>query len=119
MKTTKTPDEIKKGLECCPEGRCKECPFPRHRADCSDELLYAAHACIQQIEAQVPKWISFSEAIPPEHERVLCLGTYNGEPHVYIDLVMTFGVTVFAELYDPTHWMPLPEPPKEDDHATD
>ena len=67
----KTPDEIKKGLECCmgdPEDyHCDRCPYQTE--DCDDEtcmllLTDDALALIQQLEAQVPRWISVEERLP-------------------------------------------------------
>lgn len=46
----KTPEEIKKGLECCVNGERKACPYPSLRVDCSDILLFDARECIQWLE---------------------------------------------------------------------
>lgn len=56
MKTAKTPDEIKKGLEVCniwmvdEPNRCMECPYFCTK-DCADTLMKHALALIQQLEA--------------------------------------------------------------------
>ena len=65
------------------------------------------------VEAAQPKWISVEERLPGESETVLayrdgCCGVaslLDVEP----EIMWTF--TGFGG--DPTHWMPLPEPPKE------
>ena len=53
-----TPEEIKKGLECCGENDChhswQECPY-WEEADCSTLLMKDALVCIQQLEAKVEK----------------------------------------------------------------
>ena len=51
---TKTPDEIKKGLECCSEDGCKKCPYWEdcNMADGFSELAGDALALIQQLEAE-------------------------------------------------------------------
>ena len=55
---TKTPDEIKKGLEVCniwmvdEPNRCMECPYFCTK-DCADTLMKHALALIQQLEATV------------------------------------------------------------------
>ena len=59
----KTPDEIKKGLECCGvRGKCHSCPYESPRtADCVGQLLTDAFAYIQQLESndsQVKKALS-------------------------------------------------------------
>jgi hypothetical protein len=53
----KTPDEIKKGLECCVIGpsahqpKCGECPYKLVIA-CSDELLEDTARLVKQLEAE-------------------------------------------------------------------
>ena len=53
----KTPDEIKKGLECCVIGpsahypKCGECPY-MYESMCSDTFLKDALAYIQRLEAE-------------------------------------------------------------------
>ena len=55
---TKTPDEIKKGLECCmdyqncTEGEDPQCPYYDAQR-CMEALLADALALIQQLEATV------------------------------------------------------------------
>lgn len=45
----KTPDEIKKGLWCCANDKCEECPYDASKCICfeKDALAY-----IQQLEAK-------------------------------------------------------------------
>ena len=53
----KTPDEIKKGLECCPGYDCKGCTCyskcDDRGFDCVDALMIDALAYIQQLEAEL------------------------------------------------------------------
>ncbi len=64
----KTPDEIKKGLECCPikEPCSWQCPYYRIEG-CGVSLLTDALAYIQQLESQInvliPEAALFEEAI--------------------------------------------------------
>ena len=117
----RTPDKIKKGLECCGQvGRCMHgCPYyiSHNVPSCTLHKSRDALALIQQLEEQVPRWISVEERLPEEGVRSVCL--------IYAD-----GYTCVAEWshdrrgddwwfyvsgeYDPevTHWMPLPQPPK-------
>lgn len=69
----KTPDEIKKGLKCCgchALTACNEnCPY---WGDCGS-LEEDALAYIQQLEAQIPRWIPVEERLPEVEKRVLLL----------------------------------------------
>lgn len=58
----RTPDEIKKGLECCQydsDGMllCDECPYKTRSCDCEclSKLAADALAYIRQLEAQVER----------------------------------------------------------------
>ena len=58
----KTPEEIKKGLECCAKNKpypCDKCPYERtFEEEWSCKLHADALAYIQQLEAKVPKWMN-------------------------------------------------------------
>lgn len=134
----KTHEEIKKGLECSiaqTDGRCEEyvacvcCPYFSENLSAEDTLAY-----IQQLEAQVPKWISVEERLPED-----TLNPAKDTPFKSIKVLVAIkaknGITVrtqtrFKETHYPggkpvtewkwrysagevTHWMPLPEGPKE------
>ena len=124
----KTPEEIKTGLEYCSQNvpyPCNGCPYER------DELLENAWRCnlnadalayIQQLEAQIPKWISVEERLPNKQCEFLVLYSF-GETNVHY-----FSGVMYFVLYDErphfendglyglhvTHWMPLPELPKKE-----
>ena len=108
----KTHEEIKKGLECCSSRQgfeaCFDCPYCHAGCD-DDKNLKDALAYIQQLEAQVPKWISGTERLPDKDERVLFFAK---EPRLTIDTAYGWWVNT-TNRYKITHWMPLPEPPKE------
>lgn len=74
-------------------------------------------------EAGKPKWIPVTERLPNENEDVLCsrgnhigalmdVYTYKGN-NKWED---TYGNWNYGDIEGITHWMPLPEPPKEEDH---
>ncbi len=62
----KTPEEIKKGLECCGNsGKCKGCPYYGGYELCMGTLAEDALAYVQQLEQRLvevnktsPRWIS-------------------------------------------------------------
>lgn len=123
----KTPDEIKKGLECCAEiTGCAKCPYRGEKCALtvsSDTLAY-----IQQLEAQIRKWISVKERLP-EKSGVFLAGfvTEDGDEFYHVANVAyshrhkRFNANdweneedVAKMNYYPDYWMPMPEPPKED-----
>lgn len=130
----KTPDEIKKALECCSgDGNCKKCGYEH---DCNmyegfSILAKDALKYIRQIEAKQSKWISVDERLPLHDQDVLVLtapGTLSLGQNMLVATYIhprneQYGVFInFYAGYDDkniltvTHWMPLPsmpEPPKE------
>ena len=120
---SKTPEEIKKGLEYC--GKCNGCrgycpydSFEDSLEECTSKLAIDALALIQQLEAQVPKWISVEERLPKDRVSVigfLPIESKNGVPPMREVFHTDRGwyVPAFDEHCIVTHWIPLPEPPKE------
>ena len=140
----KKPEEIKKGLECCTDSDgCywdNGCPYGANK-ECSCDLKADALAYIQQLEAQVPRWISVEERLPEGEDPVLILvketehyGLHKEKSKVYYCQYLAYWddeewYTTWcngcrkitdtanepnADDYEVTHWMPLPEPPKEE-----
>lgn len=115
----KTPDEIKKGLERCGEvGRCVACPYYQgHNVlNCVLHKSRDALALIQQLEAQVPRWIPVEEQPePPEDDVYYCYGYWIGSGKKQAETAeYSYGEWKIANNFVLTHWMPLPEPPKEE-----
>lgn len=115
----KTPEEIKKGLEQCPrasfEGTCEGCPYDGEEGGC-DDLLIDALAYIEQLETAQPKWISVEERMPESFVSVLVYMPESGPfPPVReaFKVGNVFYVPVLADRRHATHWLPMPEPPKE------
>lgn len=144
----KAPEEVKKGLECCIletddaslVDHCRACPY-QPTGLCFRTLLKDALAYIQQLEAQVPKWISVEERLPDDLEEVLILvketefyGQYKEFSKSYfcqyigcVDDGEWFTVWChghryikdtakepYADKFEVTHWMPLPPCPQEE-----
>lgn len=130
----KTPEEIKRGLECCMKagfqpGPCKVCPYYDEGIyDCAgvlgkdilqyiqqleEHLSYTRRLC-ERFEAQVPRWIPMKEQLPPKGKSVIVM---NG--HGYVTMLALvhkvknywtwIGIERVGHYNDVTHWMPLPE----------
>ena len=81
------------------------------------DVMPAVRRAIEKTE-QNQKWIPVSERLPEENERVL--GTKKGASAAFVFYgKRNNGNWVDLEWscyrYGVTHWMPLPEPPKEDE----
>ena len=131
----KTPDEIKKWLECCTHGTCNSCPYFGDECD-SDREVIDALEYIQQLERKIgeltekvvqlestqQKWISVEERMP---EREVLAANFAPKTYGYKEYIIgyvsrekcTEPGKCYAEndyeiLYDVTHWMPLPDAPE-------
>ena len=71
----RTPEEIKKGLEHCKHlAPCLDCAYGDLRDTkytCETTLLSDALALIQQLETQIPKWVSVEERLPKRNQKVV------------------------------------------------
>jgi hypothetical protein len=74
---------------------------------------------------EVGKWIPVTERSPDEGQ-VLVLKKYKGKPYVDIGTIIEGRAYCASDEYAIhinehrlTHWMPLPEPPKNDKEGTD
>lgn len=115
----KTPEEIKKGLECCKNGECEDCRYldGSDSWSCVGRLIKDVFTYIQQLEAQQPRWISVGERLPEDDGCVLCYlkeGSPNTVCIYYADGELFFMPGLNNVTDSVTHWMPLPQPPKEE-----
>ena len=118
----RTPEEIKRGLECCSvDGlSCSNCSYCVSCDADIHALERDALAYIQQLKSAQPKWISVEERLPERCETVLgAFLRYDGyeinitKYCVYPNRNVWFIGDMNAVGGTPTHWMPLPEAPKE------
>lgn len=75
------------------------------------ETCFRAADAIEKLQSQLPKWIPVSERLPENDKTVLVWNRRNSRE--YFD-VYDHGSWIILESEDITHWMPLPEPPKEE-----
>lgn len=118
-------EDVKKGLACHALCRnrllnCSDCAYHGPGLPpCGKAVHEDAIAMLEQLEAQVPKWISVEERLP--------------EPGVFVVIIIRMGEDTYLRVgwlrgAEPrwmqaglgliegtvTHWMPLPDAPKED-----
>lgn len=112
----KKPEEIKKWLECCSitPPKCNECPAYIENCVCDFSIVRCTLAYIQQLEAQVPKWISVEERLPEDGRYLVLTEKAGNTKKVHTATYNSLGWWTYANFGEITHWMPLPEPPKEE-----
>ena len=113
-------DELLKILRECNDWICEEhCPYHEDRNNpirCMTKIVGDAADAIEEL--QKPKWIPVTESLPDAHKNVLCCGSKGGQfvgwvsNHVSDGKALAFVHGGYGRLI--THWMFLPEPPKEE-----
>ena len=72
---------------------------------------------LEALETAQPKWISVEDRLPEEGDEVLVYfdGVIAKSEIIMFDMITKYPMWSYTGAGgDPTHWMPLPEPPKED-----
>ena len=79
------------------------------------EMAYK-HGYEKGYEAGKPKWIPVGERLPEEDEGVVLVYSGEVEPAVISgDIFLEYDKYEGWVINNVTHWMPLPEPPKEEE----
>jgi hypothetical protein len=113
-----------------PQSEIEEFEVTRCLRDCRDEII-AARACAEMMlqgtgqrlaEGMAERvingqtagaWIPVSERVPDQHKEVIGWWGDTPQPHAGFAWIDDNGVWNSDSDYpDPTHWMPLPEPPE-------
>lgn len=85
----------------------------------SGKLFDDAADAIEELLAAAPKWISVKEGLPEKGKPVLVYGKRGG---IYTALFeggkYWWKLNSKSHYCEPTHWMPLPEPPPRSSQAT-
>ena len=118
------PKELVKALRCCAEGECSGCPMYADKQRCKEQTLASSADQIERDQKEIAElrekqqWIPVTERMPERDIQVI--GWYKDNPfsQYRLGVVAWNGngwVFVYAHRYvtDVTHWMTLPEPPKE------
>lgn len=130
-----TRKEIVKALRECSNGNmnCSKCPMWDAKIDlrCMD---FAMKCAADMLEQGAPGWISVKDRLPELGEQVLLIAYGWSDTTIYLgrlehmssETSWLTGITSkesewriqgWSYLKEPlvTHWMPLPEPPKEEE----
>ena len=75
------------------------------------ETCFRAANAIDELQSQLPKWIPVTERLPENDKTVLVWNRRNSREYFN---VCDHGQWIILRQEDITHWMPLPEPPKEE-----
>lgn len=101
-------------LTCSRNDDCQTCPITDPNGNCKHGCV-ADHLISNGVTFQ--KWISVSERLPEHSKIVLCCLTFNELRILQWDSVskwwLGYGAGDDWRQKDVTHWMPLPEPPKD------
>lgn len=124
------PEEMVKALRCCIEHEARGCQDCALRIYTACERIVKRDAAAQierdqkeiaKLREKVPQWISVKERLPIDRlKKYLVAFLDAGGP--IVDMARYFPSDGWTcENWDVaqdliTHWMPLPEPPKEDNH---
>lgn len=111
-------DKLVKRLWECASGECFNCSQytdTTNASVCSKELMkQAADAIVKLTDIRVGKWIPVTERLPEEYTTILFVSG-SGQVHVgYYDSEHKGFCDMTGFRYVCTHWIPLPQPPKEE-----
>lgn len=120
----KSPDVIKKALDYCASSDnncCAPCPYDDFEPCKTVKLMRDALAYIRQLEAVQPKWISVEDRLPEAYDDGSVDAVIVTDGYLIHMAYFICGKWRFCEsgemkeemFYTVTHWMPLPEPPKD------
>lgn len=116
------PEELVKALRRCANGESEECPFTERGVcgcpEMSAEQIERDQKEIEALRAKLPKWISVKERLPIDRLKKYLVAFRDAGGSI-VDMARYFPSDGWTcDNWDVpqnliTHWMPLPEPPKE------
>lgn len=113
----RTAEEIKLHLTNCAHNCTGNCSLFLID-NCVSVMSADALALIERLEAAQPRWISVKERLPPPETKIYLIASHSPDGEQIIktsiwdwDEIGETGDWINWNVV--THWMPLPEPPKE------
>lgn len=118
----RTPEEIVEANRHCSRCFCDECAY-FSAIECQTDLRRDCADLIKHLEAKRPKWISVKDRLPEAHGIYLVHVVHR---YCKVDSYSRVSIEYFSkdrdwdslvDLYEVTHWMPLPSGPEEEANA--
>ena len=114
---------ILKDLEICTNinANCAGCSRsdPDGFPNCQGNIRIRARDSIKELVNRLPKWIPVTERLPEQGKRYLVIRFDEVTKTQFIDILWhdahdLWWNRLYIGQYNVTHWMPLPQPPKEE-----
>lgn len=119
------PEELVKALRRCANGESEECPFTERGVcgcpEMSADQIERDQKELAALREKLPKWISVKERLPIDRLKKYLVAFRDAGGSI-VDMARYFPSDGWTcDNWDVpqnliTHWMPLPEAPKEDNH---
>lgn len=119
------PNKLVKALRRCANGESEDCPFAGYGVcgcpEMSADQIERDQKEIEELRDKLPKWISVKERLPIDRLKKYLVAFRDAGGSI-VDMARYFPSDGWTcDNWDVpqnliTHWMPLPEAPKEDNH---
>lgn len=119
------PEELVKALRRCANGESEDCPFAGYGVcgctEMSADQIERDQKELAALREKLPKWISVKERLPIDRLKKYLVAFRDAGGSI-VDMARYFPSDGWTcDNWDVpqnliTHWMPLPEAPKEDNH---
>ena len=119
------PKELVEALRRCANGESEDCPFAGYGVcgcpEMSADQIERDQKEIEELRDKLPKWISVKERLPIDRLKKYLVAFRDAGGSI-VDMARYFPSDGWTcDNWDVpqnliTHWMPLPEAPKEDNH---
>ena len=117
-------EELATALRICAGSECEGCPLAygaEFGANCEKYVKRKAADMLEKLAAEKdekkPEWISVNDRLPDSNNVVFACIDDGQCKIVRSAYVSSYGKWKWIEEHQTvTHWMPLPEPPKEEEH---